>query len=95
MGMDVWETVQVHLEGNDPAELKREYGSSITFFGAVNCQQTLPFGSTEDVRKEVRRLIKILGKGGGYICGPDHSIQKNMPAENIIALYNEVRACAG
>jgi uroporphyrinogen decarboxylase len=94
MGMDVWETVQVHLEGNNPAELKREYGSSLTFFGAVNCQQTLPFGSTEDVRREVRTLIRTLGKGGGYICGPDHSIQKNMPAENIFALYDEVRACS-
>jgi uroporphyrinogen decarboxylase len=93
MGMDVWETVQVHLEGNDPAELKREYGSKLTFFGAVNCQKTLPFGSPEDVRSEVRMLVKILGKGGGYICGPDHSVQKNMPAENLFALYDEVRAC--
>jgi uroporphyrinogen decarboxylase len=93
MGMDVWETVQVHLEGNDPVELKREFGSQITFFGAVNCQDTLPFGSEEDVRREVRRLVKVLGRGGGYICGPDHSIQKNMPAENIAALYDEVRTC--
>jgi uroporphyrinogen decarboxylase len=94
MGMDVWETVQVHLEGNDPARLKKEYGSMITFFGAVNCQKTLPFGSPEDVRREVRTLIKVLGKNGGYICGPDHSVQKNMPAENLFAMYDEVRACS-
>ncbi len=93
MGMDVWETVQVHLEGNDPAELKREYGAVLTFFGAVNCQQTLPFGSPEDVRREVRERVRVLGKGGGYICGPDHSVQKNMPAENLLALYDEARAC--
>jgi len=92
-GMDVWETVQVHLEGNDPHELKREYGKHITFFGAINCQQTLPFGTPEDVRKEVRHRIRVLGKGGGYICGPDHSIQKNMPAENLLALYDEARKC--
>jgi uroporphyrinogen decarboxylase len=94
MGMDVWETVQVHLEGNDPEMLKREYGKHLTFFGAINCQKTLPFGTPEDVRKEVRDRIKVLGKGGGYICGPDHSIQKNMPAENIVALFDEARKCS-
>ena len=93
-GMDVWETVQAHLEGNDPAELKREYGKDISFFGAINCQKTLPFGSPEDVRKEVRERFRILGKGGGYIVGPDHSIQKNMPWQNIEALFDEARKCS-
>lgn len=92
-GMDVWETVQVHLPGNEPSELKREFGNQITFFGAINCQQTLPFGTPEDVRREVRERIRVLGKGGGYICGPDHSIQANMPGENIAALYDEIRKC--
>ena len=93
MGMDVWETVQAHLEGNDPKELKREFGNDITFFGAINCQQTLSFGTPEDVRKEVRERVRVLGKNGGYICGPDHSIQGNMPAENLSALYDEVKKC--
>ena len=93
IGMDVWETVQVHLDGNDPRELKNEFGNHITFFGAINCQYTLPFGTSEDVRKEVRERMRILGKDGGYICGPDHSIQANIPPENIIALYDEIRKC--
>jgi uroporphyrinogen decarboxylase len=93
IGMDIWETVQAHLEGNDPRELKKEFGNDLTFFGAINCQKTLPFGSPEDVRKEVRERVSTLGKGGGYICGPDHSIQANMPAENLIALYDEIRKC--
>ena len=93
MGMDVWETVQVHLDGNDPAELKREFGRHITFFGAICCQHTLPFGTPEEVRREVRERVKVLGKGGGYICGPDHSVQKNMPAENLVALFDEARRC--
>ena len=91
IGMDVWETVQAHLPGNDPEELKKEFGAHITFFGAINCQKTLPFGTTEDVRREVRERSRILGRDGGFICGPDHSIQANMPAENIIALYDEIR----
>ncbi|MCL2112007.1 MAG: hypothetical protein FWH32_07170 [Clostridiales bacterium] len=93
-GMDVWETVQAHLKDNEPAELKRNYGGDLTFFGAINCQQTLPFGSPEDVRKEVRERFKVFGKGGGYIAGPDHSIQKNMPWQNIEALFDEARKCA-
>jgi len=92
-GMDVWETVQAHLEGNDPVELKRNYGKDLTFFGAINCQKTLPYGSPDDVRKEVRERFSVLGKGGGYIAGPDHSIQKNMPLENIEALFDEARRC--
>lgn len=91
LGMDVWETVQVHLEGNDPVRLKADYGRSLTFFGAISCQTTLPFGTPDDVRREVRERVRVLGKGGGYICGPDHSIQKNMPAENLAALYDEAR----
>ena len=95
IGMDLWETVQAHLEGNDPQELKKEFGANISFFGAINCQKTLPFGTPEDVRREVRERIRILGKNGGYICGPDHSIQANMPPENIIALFDEIRKCTG
>jgi uroporphyrinogen decarboxylase len=91
VGMDIWETVQAHLPGNDPKELKDEFGQHIIFFGAINCQQTLPFGTPEDVRREVRERVEVLGRGGGYICGPDHSIQANIPAENIIALYDEIR----
>ena len=95
MGMDIWETVQVHLEGNDPGELKKEYGKHITFFGGISTQKTLPFGTPDDVRKEVRERIKVLGKNGGYICGPDHTVQKNIPAENIEALFKEAKKCAG
>jgi len=92
-GMDVWETVQAHLTDNDPAELKKNYGDHITFFGAINCQKTLPFGSPDDVRKEVRERFNVLGKNGGYIVGPDHSLQKNIPWENVEALYDEARKC--
>jgi len=91
--MDVWETVQAHLVGNDPIELKKLYGNHVTFFGAINCQQTLPYGTEEDVRKEVRERISVFGKNGGYILGPDHSLQKNIPAQNVFAMYDEVKKC--
>ncbi|MEE9400129.1 MAG: uroporphyrinogen decarboxylase family protein [Dehalococcoidales bacterium] len=91
IGMDVWETVQVHLPGNEPEVLKREYGQDITFYGAVNSQYTLPFGTPEEVRKEVRERIRVLGKGGGYICGADHTILPDVPVDNVLALLEEAR----
>jgi len=93
VGMDVWETVQAHIPDNDPEYLKREYGKDISFFGAVSSQGTIPFGTPEDVRKEVRERFRVLGKGGGYIIGVDHSIQKNMPPENLFALFDEAKKC--
>jgi len=89
-GMDIWETVQAHLPGNEPGYIKQKYGNNITFFGAINTQKTLPFGSPRDVRKEVRERISVLGKGGGYICGPDHHIKPDFPLENVIAMIDEI-----
>jgi len=91
IGMDVWETVQVHLEGNNPKMLKRQYGKDITFFGAISTQKTLPEGTPDDVRAEVRERIKVLGEGGGYICGGDHGIMPDVPIENIEAMIDEAR----
>ena len=91
IGMDVWETTQVHLSGNEPEVLKREYGRDITFYGAINTQSTLPFGSSEDVRREVRERIRVLGEGGGYILGGDHTILPDVPMENVLAMMDEAR----
>lgn len=88
IGMDVWETVQLHTLPMSPEELKCEYGKHITFFGAVNSQR-LPFQSTDEVRNEVRRCIDLLGEGGGYICSADHGIRADVPNENIEALFSE------
>jgi uroporphyrinogen decarboxylase len=91
IGLDVWETVQLHTLPLTPRELKREYGKHITFFGAVNTQR-LPFATPDQVREEVRRCIEVLGEGGGYICGPDHHVKPDVPAANAIALFDEARA---
>ena len=89
-GMDVWETVQAHLLGNEPESLKKKFGKNISFFGAINTQQTLPYGTPDQVRQEVRERIAVLGKGGGYICGPAHHINPDVPIENTIALFDEI-----
>jgi uroporphyrinogen decarboxylase len=87
IGMDVWETVQLHTLPMPPAELKREYGRHLTFFGGVNTQR-LPFLTPSQVREEVLRCIDVLGHGGGYIVGPDHHIKPDVPPENTLALFD-------
>lgn len=86
-GMQVLNPVQWRCAGMDRARLKREFGGRIIFHGAVDNQQTLPFGSIEEVRREVIENLRILGAGGGYILGPCHNIQPITPPENIVALY--------
>jgi uroporphyrinogen decarboxylase len=73
--------------GMDRAMLKRQFGAQIIFHGAVDNQYTLPFGTVEEVRQEVRDNLRILGDGGGYILAPCHNIQPVTPVENIIAMY--------
>lgn len=86
IGMDVWETVQLHTLPMSPEELKRQYGKELTFFGGVNTQR-LPFARPQEVRAEVARCIRALGEGGGYICGPDHHVKPDVPVENALALF--------
>ena len=73
--------------GMDRAALKRQFGTRLIFHGAVDNQYTLPFGTVEEVRQEVRDNLRILGEGGGYILAPCHNIQPVTPIENIIAMY--------
>ena len=91
IGMDVWEPLQAHLPGNEPEVLKKEYGKDIAFYGGINSQHTLPYGTPNDVRAEVRERVRVLGKGGGYICGPDHFVLPDVPIENVLALIDEAR----
>lgn len=86
-GIDLLNPIQWWNTGLDRAELKREFGDRIVFHGAMDNQNTLPFGSREDVIREVRENLEILGQGGGYILAPCHNIQPITPIENIIAMY--------
>jgi len=89
MGVDILNPVQTTAAGMDPAKLKREFGDRMVFWGAAcDCQRTLPFGTPEQVAREVRESIRILGAGGGYVLAPVHNIQANVPPENVIALFD-------
>lgn len=89
IGIDLLNPVQTNAKGMDPEFLKKEFGQEIAFWGGVDGQRLLPFGKPEEVREEVRKLIDILGDGGGYLLSSCHNIQNDVPPENIIAMFTE------
>jgi uroporphyrinogen decarboxylase len=87
-GVDMLEPIQVRAEGMEASGLKRDFGRHICFYGGVDLQQVLCRGTPKTVAAEVRRLIDILGDGGGYVLGPGHTyIQVDAPIQNILAMY--------
>jgi uroporphyrinogen decarboxylase len=92
MGVAVLNPVQWRCPGMEMEGLKRRYGKHLCFHGAVDNQEVLPFGSPDDVRREVRRDIRLLASDGtGYIISPCHNIQSGTPLENVLALYDEIQ----
>ena len=91
MGIGVLNPVQIKAKNMEPEKLKAEFGDKLSFHGAVDAQEVLPYGSPEVVEEEVRRLVKILGENGGYLLASCHSIQPDVPPENIKALFSAER----
>ncbi len=90
MGVDIVNPVQCSAEGMEPEFLKEKFGDRLVFWGGgVDTQKTLPFGTAEQCRKEVRERINIFGKNGGYVFNAIHNIQAPTPVENIIAIFDE------
>lgn len=86
IGLDVLDVVQVSAAGMAIRELHAEYGADLAFAGSVCVQSTLPFGSVDDVRREVELRLALFNKGG-LILGPSHQIQAGTPLENILIMY--------
>lgn len=78
----------VQPECMDPVQVKREYGKYLAFWGTIGTQTTLPFGTPEEVRRVVRRMIDTVGEGGGLFIAPTHMIEPDVLWENIEALYD-------
>lgn len=91
-GVDILNPVQCSATGMDPKMLKEKYGDKLTFWGGgVNTQETLPFGTPEEVRKETLNRLEIFSKNGGYICNTIHNIQNPTTTENMMAFFNAVK----
>ena len=87
IGIDILNPIQWRCKGMEREALKRDFGDQLVFHGGVDNQQTLAFGSADDVREEVMTNIQVLGKGGGYILAPSHNIQAVSPTENGVVMY--------
>ncbi len=89
IGLDVYNPFQPEIM--DIYEMKRRYGDRLCFHGGVGIQTLLPFGTPQQVRAEVRRLIREVGAGGGFILSPSHAVLSDTPVENLIALIAAVQ----
>jgi len=88
MGVDILNPVQCSADGMDAETVKSKYGEKLVFWGGgVDTQHTLPFGTPEQVREEVRERVRVFGAGGGYVFNTIHNILSNTPEANLVAMY--------
>jgi uroporphyrinogen-III decarboxylase len=91
-GFDILNPVQCSADGMDARMLKSEFGQEITFWGAAaNTQQTLAFGTPEEVYRECCERIEIFGDGGGFVFDAIHNVQANTPTENMLAMFKAIK----
>ncbi len=92
IGVDAINPVQVSAKWmGDTKRLKAEFGEHLGFWGSIDTHRVLPFGTPEDVDREVRTRIGELAPGGGYVLGSVHEVRPEVPAENIVAMFEAAR----
>jgi len=89
LGLDAYNTFQPEIY--DVAKMKKIFGNKITFYGGISTQRLLPNATSDEVKSEMRRLMGILGKNGGYIVAPTHAMPNDIPTENILAFLEVVQ----
>ncbi len=93
-GFDIVNPVQCSAEGMSAEHLKRTYGDRLTFWGGgVDTQKTLPFGTPQEVRDEVKRRVEVFADGGGFVFNSIHNVQANTPIENLMAMFEAFEEC--
>jgi uroporphyrinogen-III decarboxylase len=88
IGLDVLNPIQP--ASMDPAQVKKEYGDHLCFWGTIDEQRTLPFGKPSDVEAEVHHRLRTVGKDGGLILSPTHHVQLDTPLENFWMMVNTI-----
>ena len=83
-GLDIFNPFQPEVM--DVFEVKKKYGRQLSFYGGISTQKTLPFGTVEQVKDEVKRLLDVVGENGGYIASPAHDTPPDAKPENIAAM---------
>ena len=91
MGVDILNPIQTSAgKMSDLAGLKDRFGNNIVFCGGIDTHRVLPSGTPEQVREEVKRVIRLLGDGGGYMVSSVHTIMNDVPPENVLAMVDAV-----
>lgn len=85
-GIDILNPIQTSAKNMDPELLKKEFGKDLTFWGGIDTQKLLPYGTPQQIDDQAKRVIEVLGKDGGYVFSPGHNIQALVPPENIHAM---------
>lgn len=88
IGVDVLNPVQP--ECLDLIDVRERFGDRLSFWGGVGIQTTMPFGSPQEVKQTVKRVIEILGSEGGLVIAPTHALQPDVPWENVVAFFEAV-----
>jgi len=88
VGFEVIHPFQYSAPEMNPAELKKEFGKDVVFWGGIDVQKFLPNAGVDEVTKEVHKIIDIMHIDGGYIFSPSHNIQADIPPENLVAMYD-------
>lgn len=92
-GFDILNPVQTSANGMDAQQLKERFGDKLSFWGgSLDCQKTLPYGTTEEVVREVEEHLQVFAPGGGYVFASVHNVQANVPPENVIAMFDTALA---
>ena len=86
-GVDILNPIQPGVYMMEHARLKNDFGGKIAFWGGIDTQRLLTRGTVGEVKAEVQRILSIMDRNGGYILSPAHTIQGDVPAENLIAVY--------
>lgn len=89
IGLDIYQTFQPEIY--DMKEIKRRFGSNLTFWGGISTQRLLPFAAAEEVKRVTKETIKIMAGNGGYIVAPTHALPADIPAENVVALIEALQ----
>jgi uroporphyrinogen decarboxylase len=94
IGYEVINPVQISAYNMDPCSLKKQYGNVMSFWGGLcDTQETLPYGTTDRIRNEVKHNIACLKPGGGYIASNIHNILAEVPPQNIVTMFDTLRDC--
>lgn len=94
-GVKILNPIQPNARDMEPEKLRDAFGDRLAFWGGIDTQRVLPEGSSDEVAAHVRAVCTAFGKRGGYVFAPGHCLQDDVPAKNIVRMYEAAREYYG